>query len=408
MDNPIRTSEELRSALERSLSEIKVLDLRTGIFPPEFAGLYKSGLDFLLTSPSLVEEFHLCERTMKREQFGSLSLPMQADLVWTKLFIEHSPLSDAQLGVLQVLRQLGVDLSSKNLDRIRTQYKSLDPRSFVDRIFQLAGVESVIMQNDIFNPLERQFWLKDSNRDPRFKPSFSLDVILKDPKRAAAVMKEDGFPVSDDGIGVKGNDLKMIAQFCKKWIQHIEPAYASIILDVATLLSQKSRSRVLLDEALLPLLLEENLPLFLDLRMRESAEFSMELESLVNRWPEIVFFISVRSDDENLLPLQRAYSNVTFAGFSNLSALASQQDVRGDLRFEMLGVAHIPQYSDASVMEHLVSRWRNIRQILMRSLYKRYVSLVGTGWKLFESDVRNDLRALLGLNLERILGKSHS
>src|SRR6201995_4332195 len=121
--------------------------MHTQLYPPGFgsplppatgrtdpAGLLLWGLDELLTYHYLVAEvFRVVPATkLPYDQFWRMSKAEQADHIWTHLFLERTPLSEACRGVLTVLGRLGLDPGDRNLARTRKWFAAQEPTRYID------------------------------------------------------------------------------------------------------------------------------------------------------------------------------------------------------------------------------------------------------------------------------------
>ncbi len=400
MDNPIRTGDELKKTIDRNILQTRVVDFHTKLLPSEFGSLFKAGIDSLLSDLVLVQEFHIGERTIKPEQFASLAVPMQADLVWTKLFIEHSPLSEAQSGIVYLLHQLGINSASRDIEKIRKQLALLDKNVLLDKVFELAKLDSVVMSNDPYNPEERTFWKQGVSVDERFKSSISLDSLFYRAKRVCGAVRDDGLSISDDMIPLKSVDAKILQQHLKQWIGITQPVYFSLSVWSGFSSQTKSQESQLLDEVVLPILLEERIPLLL--LMNGDRDLKTEISSLVKKNPNIDFFLSSSEGNPWMLDLVRHHPNAHAVGLHGSHSTQSQLDECIDSRMELLGTGFIPQFSNASVLEQLVYKWKGIRTSVGKALYKRYAQIVPVGWEVTENDIRNDIQTLFNLNAEKL------
>src|SRR5690242_4418846 len=115
--------ETLESAVAESLAATPALDIHTHLFPPEFDGLGLWGIDELLTYHYLEAELFRFGR-IEPEQYWELSKSEQADLVWTNLFVENTPLSEAARGILAVLQAFGIDSNTRSLGPVRDFFRA--------------------------------------------------------------------------------------------------------------------------------------------------------------------------------------------------------------------------------------------------------------------------------------------
>ena len=75
------------------------------------------------------------------------------------------------------------------------------------------------------------------------------------------------------------------------------------------------------------------------------------------------------------------------------------------MRLELLGLAFVPQHSDARVLDQLLYKWAHSRWILGHVLQDKYGDLWRTGWRLTEAEVERDVHSLLSGNVRRFLGR---
>ena len=100
--------------VEQIVNATPIHDIHTHLYDPAFSDLLLWGIDELLTYHYLVAE-SFRQHTLSYEKFWSLSKTQQADLIWQELFVEHSPISEACLGVLTTLQALGLDVKKRDL-----------------------------------------------------------------------------------------------------------------------------------------------------------------------------------------------------------------------------------------------------------------------------------------------------
>ena len=100
------------------MDETPIVDVHTHLFDESFGELLLWGIDELLTYHYLVAEV-MRYTDMPYEKFWNMTKKEQADFIWKTLFLERSPISESNRGVLTVLKELGLELSTKNLDSYR-------------------------------------------------------------------------------------------------------------------------------------------------------------------------------------------------------------------------------------------------------------------------------------------------
>src|SRR4030095_13855332 len=108
----------LRSMVHAVVDDTPVRDIHTHLYDPAFGSLLFWGIDELLVYHYLIAAaFRYLH--MSYEKFWSASKTQQADWIWEKLFIEHSPISEACRGVLTTLNRLGLDVKKRDLTALR-------------------------------------------------------------------------------------------------------------------------------------------------------------------------------------------------------------------------------------------------------------------------------------------------
>jgi hypothetical protein len=188
MSNP---SHIAKTALENVITEVLAatpfVDVHTHLFAPELGSLGLWGIDELLTYHYLEAELFRFN-PMKPAQYWALTKLQQADVIWKTLFVENPPLSEACRGVIAVLHLLGLDTCAPTLASAREFFRAQNLPDYIDKVFQLAGISSAVMTNDILDPAEAPQWMKASSHDPRFHAALRLDRILNQfPAHAAAL-----------------------------------------------------------------------------------------------------------------------------------------------------------------------------------------------------------------------------
>src|SRR5687767_8991778 len=156
----------IQKAVTRALAEQHVVDIHTHLYPPSFgttvpnpslkpdpAGLMLYGVDELVTYHYLIAEVFrvVPATTLPYEAFWQMSKREQADHIWRHLFVERSPVSEACRGVLTTLQKLGLDVSDRSLAPARKWFAEQDPSRYIDKVMQLANVESITMTNPVFD-----------------------------------------------------------------------------------------------------------------------------------------------------------------------------------------------------------------------------------------------------------------
>lgn len=89
------------------------------------------------------EFFMVAPAHITAQSFFALQQMEQADLVWEHLFVRRLPISEAQIGVVTTLKELGLEefARDKDLNGIRLWFKAQNPEQHVKvRMLGSVGV----------------------------------------------------------------------------------------------------------------------------------------------------------------------------------------------------------------------------------------------------------------------------
>lgn len=413
----INTSEELRNILAQELENIMVTDMHTHLFSSEFGNMLFFGIDEALTYHYLIAEFFRYSQ-MDYRTFFRLSKMEQADLVWQALFLQRSPVSEAQRGVLTILKKLGLDPSSRSLAEYREYYRSKTVTEQIDTVFKVAGVREVVMTNDPFDPQERQFWNSGVGQgDPRFRAALRIDPLLTDYANAEGILREEGYDV-DSNLG--GQSLAEVRRFLIDWVDKIDALYMAVSLPPAFTIADNSLSTRLLKECVLPVCREKGIPLALMIGVKrminphlQSAGDSVgradlqAIEELCTEYPDnrfLVTMLSLENQHELAITARKHRNLMVFGCWWFLNNPSIIRDITA-MRIETLGLSFIPQHSDARVLEQLIYKWDHSRAVIGEVLQGKYADLLATGWTVTAEQIRGDLKALFQDNFWNFVGR---
>lgn len=387
----------LRETTYRIACETPVFDLHTHLVAPCFGSLNLWGIDEVLTYHYLIAEFLRVRRDVSGGEFYSWPKAKQAEEIWDALFVQRTPVSEAQAGVVTIIHQLGFDPVSVTLEELRAHFRGLTAEEQIDRVFKLSGVSKVVMTNDPKDPVERGVWDGGYFADPRFLTVLRLDQIL-------ATGNDDGDKSAD-----------AIRQYLKIWIERMKPVYVAISLPETWTFADAT----LIREAVLPVCKVFSLPFAMMIGVRRGVNPSLrgagdgsgladltQLELLLQEHPENRFLVTTlaKENAHALAVMARKFSNLMPFGcwwFVNNPSIIAEIT---DFRLEMLGTSFIPQHSDARVLEHLIYKWDHSRRIIAKRLAKRYEALANSGYAVSDDQIREDLARLLHRNAEEFLG----
>jgi hypothetical protein len=376
------------------LDHTPVTDIHTHLFSPSFGKLSLWGIDELLT-------YHYLEAELFRfapiapEDYWSLSKEQRADLVWRTLFVENAPLSEASRGVIAVLQAFGLDTHASSPASFREFFRERKFDDHIQHVFKLSGVREVVMTNDPLDDDEAQLWNAGAEPEPGFHAALRLDQIL------------NGTPSSTFVGGPRA--LELIAQ-------RMRPVYMAVSLPDSFVFPADDRRTKVLQEAVLPVCKELDIPLALMIGVRRAVNPRLRtggdgvgradlrsVENLCSEFPGNRFLVSVlsRENQHELCVYARKFSNLMpFGCWWFLNNPSIVEEITSE-RLEMLGTSFIPQHSDARVLEQLIYKWRNTRRTMAPVLANAYKLLQEDGRVVTRDDVKRDVTQLFRSNFER-------
>ena len=416
VDRVIR-ADDVRDAVSTAVWAQPVTDIHTHLFSTEFGELLLWGVDELLTYHYLIAET-LRSSDVGYDAYWAMSQREQADLVWQTLFIENSPISEACRGVVTTLQAYGFDLSTRDLDSYRDALRDVRVEDHIDRVFELANVESVVMTNDPFDPVEQPVWLADRAGDPRFLPALRIDPLLNayaetgQPTLAALGYEADAT--------LSANGLAEIRRFLDDWVTRMDPQYMAVSLPPDFAYPEESARGTIIRECVLPVSQERNVPFAVMIGVKRAvnprlrmagdgmAKADMSsLERLLELHPDnkILATLLSRENQHELCVISRKFPNLLVFGcwwFMNNPSIIDEITRE---RIELLGLSVIPQHSDARILDQLVYKWPHSRAVIADVLADKYADLAASGWVLREDELERDVAALLGGNFRQFLAR---
>jgi hypothetical protein len=209
---------------------------------------------------------------MPYETFWRMSRREQADHIWHHLFVERSPISEACRGVLTTLNKLGLDAASdRSLDGVRGWFAEQDPDEYVDRVMELANVESITMTNAVFDDPERERWLADARvgNDPRFAAALRIDPMLIDWPAAARKLTAWGYACNPQAIDA--STAENAKKFLRHWLDVQKAIYIAVSLPPEFRYGQGAVSDAVFRDVILPVCAERGLPFAMMIGARRGA-----------------------------------------------------------------------------------------------------------------------------------------
>jgi hypothetical protein len=263
---------------------------------------------------------------------------------------------------------------------------------------ELAGVEKITMTNDPFDENERNRWLMGVVPDSRFDPVLRIDPLVNNASHAAAKLYEWGYA-----------DTRA---FLEDWIKRMKPVYVACSLPPGFSYDgpeDNSDAAKALREQILPTLESHGLAMGLMIGARRQTNPQLGLAgdslgvgdphavaSLARDFPNSRFLVTMlaRENQHELITVARKFRNVLPFGcwwFLNTPQLIREIT---DMRLELLGTSFVPQHSDARVLEQLLYKWADARQIVGDSLADSYERLKTSGRPVNQIEIDRDCRLL--------------
>jgi len=413
----LKTSRDIGTFVKRTVERTPVIDIHTHLYPASFGKLLLWGIDELLTYHYLVAEVFRWTQ-MDFGRFWKMSKKAQAELVWRKLFLENSPVSESCRGPLTCLKMLGIDVKSRSLEKARAYFGKQTAAGYLDVVFEKANVKQVVMTNDPFDAGERVLWQKRVRRDKRFAAALRIDPILMTWPKAAAELRKWGYKAK---AKVDASTVRETRRFLTDWVERIGPLYLAVSLPPEfTYPDRSTRSRMIRD-VVLPVAHKAGIPFAMMIGVRKLVNPALQLagdsvgaadgavlETLCREFPDNRFLVTMlsRENQHQLCVSARKFRNLMPFGcwwFLNDPSLIEEIT---RMRTELLGLSFIPQHSDARVLDQLMYKWAHSRAIFAKVLTDKYRDLAATGWRVDSDDVERDVRNLFGGNFERFLAET--
>ncbi|MDX1563775.1 MAG: hypothetical protein R3236_00150 [Phycisphaeraceae bacterium] len=405
---PNRT--DIAAMVGSALESTPIVDLHTHLYPPSFGPLMSWGIDDLLTYHYLIAELMRVIEPSDPDIDGFYAMPKQAqaDLIWQRLFLDRSPISEACRGVATTLNKLGLDTQQPDLNAYRAWFAEQTPEAHLERVLEVAGVERVTMTNDPFDETERKIWLDGVSVDARFDAVLRIDPLIVDwAGGAVSKLNAWGFDVDAEA---SGRSIEQVQRFLNEWLDRMQAVYVAASLPPSFAFPSKDPGVRVLTEAVLPVCAERNLPMAMmigvdraihpALRQAGDMGFTADIRAVTNlcaAHPDNKFMVTMLSEtnQHELAVAARKFGNLMVFGcwwFLNNPSLIERIS---RFRTELLGLSYIPQHSDCRVTEQLIYKWDHSLRVLRGVLTDKYADLAATGWPVDEAAVGRDVRRLL-------------
>jgi hypothetical protein len=407
--------DQIPSEVQDVLESTPFIDIHTHLFSPAFGKIGLWGIDELLTYHYLEAEFFRSSNTTP-EEYWQLPKTERADRIWKGLFVENSPISESTRGIVAVLNAFGLPADASGLREGRRFFQAQSIEPHIRKVFQMAGVSSVVMTNDPLDPEERDVWMSGGQDHPQFHAVLRLDRILWGWASHWQQLASEGYAVDERA---SGKSLAEVRRFLADWHERMRPLYMAVSLTDAFQFPDDTLTSKLLSEAVLPSCREFGQPMSLMIGVRRQVNPRLRLagdavgqadlralENLCRSFPDNRFLVSVlsRENQHELAVYARKFNNLMpFGCWWFLNNPSIVEEITKE-RIELLGTSFIPQHSDARVLEQVIYKWRNTRRTLAPILANAYQLLHADGAEITRQEIQRDVNRLFRTNFEKWTG----
>ncbi len=408
------SSSQIAQWVDQAVSSTPIYDLHTHLYPANFGKLMLWGIDELLTYHYLIAET-IRVSEISYDEFWAIPQKKQAEHIWQELFIERAPISEACRGVLSVLHRLGLDVQARNLNQFRQFFAEQKPGDYVDKVFKLANVHTVVMTNDALDPAERDIWLKKTDIDKRFKAVLRIDPVLVGWPKVGDTLGGFGYAA---GADLGANSMKEIRRFLSEWIDRMSAIYVAVSLTPTFRYPDDSAATKVLKEAVLPICRERNLPFAMMIGVQRQVNPRLRLagdsvgkaditsvDRILAQNPQNKFLMTMlsRENQHELAVTARKHRNMMLFGcwwFMNNPSIIEEIT---RMRMELLGTSFIPQHSDARILDQVIYKWDHSRQIIAKVMKDKFIDIANSGWPVTLDEVKKTAEGFLSANFQRFL-----
>ena len=392
----------MRETLWNAAHQTPAVELRSAVGPDAAGPDGVSGLDGLLTSPPLLDEFFRRRAFLggsrneagDEERLRNLAPGELADLVWRRLFLDRQPLSEAARTILTTLGLFGVDVSVRDLRAVRERFELTPATERLEKAIRIANLEMLL------HPVEPTGPEDGAKRLPRrrgFRPVLCLTGLFGEWRESAKRLRLLGFGVKTKVDGFVALELR---RFLAAEADRVEPAAVSIDWPPGHAPDDGGLGR-LARESVLSLCRERKLAVLFG-----NAGTGDGFSRLWEDNSDVRFIVFPRRDAvdsaaalasggvRNVLPCSPGWPG---SHPSRLSSFLGRS-------LEALGTDFHACHSGARRPEELAGRWAHLRWSLGEALIRRYGELWRTGWRFTEEEARSDVLALLGGNAKAFMG----
>jgi len=408
----------LETTVRQAVASVRATDVHTHLFPPSHGELLLWGVDELLTYHYLVAElFTMAPSDLRPEAFWKLPTSARADLIWEHVFLGHGALSEAARGAITTLNRLGLDVAGRDLAGIRKWFAQQDAEQYLQRVFELAGLDYAVMTNDPFQPAEVACWDANKPLHPLLKAALRIDTLIVNWPAAAETMRQAGY---DTGGGDEQRSFDEARRFLADWAGRMGPVYMAASLPPDFHYPSDEMPGRVMRGVILPAARELGLPMAMMIGVRKQVNPAIgdggdavgvadvtAVQNLCAENPDVKFLVTMlsRVNQHELCVCARKFGNLHLFGcwwFCNNPSIIEEMT---RMRVELLGATVTVNHSDARVLDQLIYKWPHTRAVVADVLADKYRLLHQAGWRATADEIARDVRRLFGGAFEEFLAK---
>ena len=414
----LNTPASVESAARRAIAETTISDVHSHLFPPSHGDLLLWGADELITYHYLIAELFtvVSPADLTPEAFWRLSKVEQADLIWEHVFLRHGALSEAARGVVTTFHRLGLDIGGRDLAGIRKWFAEQTAESYLEKVFELAGLDYAVMTNNPFVAAEVAQWRAGNPCPDCLKTALRVDPLLLSWPDAAATMAADGYETGD----LNDKSFAEARKFLLAWAEKLKPRYLAASLPPDFHYPADDTMGRVMKGVLVPVAGELGIPIAMMIGVRKAVNPALgdggdgvgvadvtAVQNLCAENPGVKFLVTMlsRVNQHELCVCARKFGNLHLFGcwwFLNNPSIITEMTHQ---RLELLGATFTANHSDARVLDQLIYKWPHTRAVVADVLAAKYRALFEAGWQPTEAEIKKSARALLGGMFEEFLEK---
>jgi hypothetical protein len=378
----IQDKETLRLEVRAAMRKTNALDLWTHLPADPAAEETAYGIDALFAlHPALLDEARALGIELPEERAA------RADALFQALFVDRTPLTDADLDALLTLERLGGFSEAQDLNQARERQALLSPGEHVEHVLELAKLRGVACVADPFAEGADRLWEAAGGEvSAKLIPALSVETLQRAMEQDTSLTTHDGEIARDP----HGAHVGKIVSVLDRWSARL----GARMVCAAWPGSGIDRD-MLMRYAVLPFCERKRLPLVLTLEggPAEVAARLAWLREALERFAELRCVLVARSAHA-ALELTAHAASLDGRVFSVLAGGPTT------VALGAAGLRAAPFASGVAVLDHLVGRWVRARREIAQALFDRYLPLIKLGWPVDRERIEADTASLLGGNWE--------